>query len=279
MQQTLESIGWRLARALILISGIVLIIGPMFLVMINTLKTQQEAALNFFGLPTSFNLDNYRSLLTNHLYWVHLRTSVIITVASIICVVVLVPAASYAIVRNFEKKYYKFVFFFLLMGLFIPAQVIILPVVMRMSSLNMMTPTGLIMLYATFSLTQGVFLFSNYLRSLPTEIEESARVDGCSVLQTFIHVVLHLTKPIIATLIVINALWFWNDFMLPLLILNRARDMWTLPIFQFNFRTEYSFNYTMAFTAYTMSMLPMLIVYCLAQKYIIKGLTAGAIKG
>ena len=84
--------------------------------------------------------------------------------------------------------------------------------------------------------------------------------------------------PMLATLVVMDALWFWNDFMLPLLLLNKSREYWTLPLFQYNFKTEYSFNYTMAFTAYFMSMFPIIAVYCFGQKYIISGLTAGAVK-
>ena len=83
----------------------------------------------------------------------------------------------------------------------------------------------------------------------------------------------------ISTLLIMDVLWIWNDFMLPLLILNRTQEIWTLPLFQYNFKTEYSFNYTMAFTAYLLAMLPMLIIYCMGQKYIVKGLTAGSVKG
>jgi raffinose/stachyose/melibiose transport system permease protein len=143
----------------------------------------------------------------------------------------------------------------------------------------MLNQTGLIVLYATYSLTRGVFLFVNYIRTMPIELEEAARVDGCNVLMTYVNVVLPLTVPMLSTLIIMDALWYWNDFMLPLMILNRSRSFWTLPLFQYNFRTEYSFNFTMAFTAYLVSMLPILIVYILGQKNIIKGLTAGAIKG
>ena len=117
------------------------------------------------------------------------------------------------------------------------------------------------------------------MRGLPYEIEEAAQIDGCSVFQTYVRIVLPLVKPMIATITILDLLWFWNDFLLPLLMLNRSRDIWTLPLFQYNFKTEYSFNYTMAFTAYLMAMLPMLIIYCFGQKYIIKGLTAGSVKG
>ena len=192
---------------------------------------------------------------------------------------VLVPAVSYSIARNYTKRYYKSIYYYLLMGLFIPSQVIMLPVTKLMTNLNLLNRTGLILLYLAFSLTQGVFLFVNYIKGLPYEIEESAFMDGCNVFQTYTRIVLPLIKPMISTLLIMDLLWIWNDFMLPLLILNRSQELWTLPLFQYNFKTEYSFDYTMAFTAYLMSMLPMLIVYCLGQKHIIKGLTAGSVKG
>ena len=166
-----------------------------------------------------------------------------------------------------------------MMGLFVPSQVVLLPVTKMMSKLNMLNHAGLIILYAAFGLTQGVFLFVNYIRGLPYEIEESAQIDGCSVFQTYVKIVLPLVKPMISTLLIMDTLWIWNDFMLPLLILNRSQAIWTLPLFQYNFKTEYSFNYTMAFTAYLLAMLPMLTIYCMGQKYIVKGLTAGSVKG
>lgn len=208
-----------------------------------------------------------------------MRNSLKITVISVGLILIFVPSVSYAVARNFEKRYYRTVYYYLLMGLFIPSQVIMLPVTKMMTKLGFLNHTGLIVLYAAFSLTQGVFLFVNYIRGLPYEIEESAQIDGCSVLGTYVRIVLPLVKPMLSTLLIMDALWIWNDFMLPLLILNRAQEIWTLPLFQYNFKTEYSFNYTMAFTAYLLAMLPMLIIYCLGQKYIIKGLTAGSVKG
>jgi len=218
-------------------------------------------------------------LFSNSKYWVFLRNSIKITVISVGLILIFVPSLSYAIARNTDKKYYNYIYYYLLMGLFIPSQVIMLPVTKMMTSLNKLDHTGLIILYLSFSLTKGVFLFVNYIKGLPYEIEESAYIDGCSVFKTYVNIILPLVKPMIATLLIMDALWIWNDFMLPLLILNRSKNIWTLPLFQYNFKTEYSFNYTMAFTAYLMAMAPMLLIYCMCQKYIIKGLTAGAIKG
>lgn len=274
-----EGLGWRIARDLLLLSGLFLILMPLFLVVINSFKTLEEAGRNFFALPSSLNFNNFKELFENNNYWVFARNSLVISITSVSFILALVPAVSYSIARNYTKRYYKGVYYYLLMGLFIPSQVIMLPVTKLMTSLNLLNRTGLILLYMAFSLTQGVFLFVNYIRGLPYEVEESAFIDGCNVFQTYIRIVLPLVKPMLATLLIIDLLWIWNDFMLPLLILNRSKDFWTLPLFQYNFKTEYSFDYTMAFTAYLMSMLPMLIVYCLGQKHIIKGLTAGSVKG
>ena len=270
---------WLVLRNIILLCGLILILFPLWLVLINSFKTLEEAGKNFFALPSRLNFDNYRELFANSNYWIFLRNSLKITVISIILILILVPSISYAIARNFNKKYYKTIYYYLLLGLFIPSQVVLLPVTKMMSKLNMLNHGGLILLYAAFSLTQGVFLFVNYIRGLPYEIEESAQIDGCSVFQTYVRIVLPLVKPMISTLLIMDVLWIWNDFMLPLLILNRTQEIWTLPLFQYNFKTEYSFNYTMAFTAYLLAMLPMLIIYCMGQTYIVKGLTAGSVKG
>ena len=271
--------GWFLVRNLILAAGLILILLPLWLVLIISFKTLEEAGKNFFALPSGLNFANYQELFSNSNYWVFLKNSFVITVFSLALILIFIPSVSYAIARNYEKRYYKFVYFYLLMGLFIPSQVILLPVTKMMSQLKMMNHQGLILLYAAFSLTQGVFLFVNYIRGLPYEIEESAQIDGCSVFQIYVKIVLPLAKPMLSTIVIMDTLWIWNDFMLPLLILNRSRDIWTLPLFQYNFKTEYSFNYPMAFTAYLLAMLPMLIIYCLGQKYIVKGLTAGSVKG
>jgi raffinose/stachyose/melibiose transport system permease protein len=273
-----DDLPWRAARNLVLLAGFFLILAPLYLVLVNSFKTLEEAGRDFFAPPRSLNLENFRNLFAAQNYLGYVSNSAFITVLALLIESVLVPAASYAIVRNFKRPYYRFVYFFLLMGLFIPSQVVILPVTKFMTGLKMLNQGGLILLYAAYCLTRGVFLYVNYLKSLPLELEEAARVDGCSVLQTYVRVILPLTGPMMATLIVMDALWYWNDFMLPLMILNRSRQFWTLPLFQYNFKTEYSFDYTMSFTAYLMSMLPVLAVYVIGQKNIIKGLTAGAIK-
>ena len=269
---------WHTLRNIILLIGLALILFPMYLVVINSFKTLEEAGKNFFALPKVLSFDNVSALLKSQNYFRYVGNSVLVSVLSMSVVAVFVPLVSYAIARNLKKRYYKFLYLYMLLGLFIPSQVILLPIVKQMAALRLMNQWGLILLYITFSLTRGAFLFVNYIRALPIEIEEAAQIDGCNVLMTYFRIVVHLIKPMISTLVIMDILWYWNDFMLPLFLLNKSRDMWTLPLFQYNFKTEYSFDYPMAFTAYLLALLPVLAVYCLCQKHIINGLTAGAVK-
>lgn len=273
-----EGLGWRIGRDVVIALGLILILAPLYVVIVNTFKDLEEASKGFFALPQSLNFQNYEELFSKNNFWNYVKNSAYITVISIVLVIIINPAVSYAIARNFHRRYYKAVYFYIILGLFIPFQVIMLPVTKIMTNMDLLSPNGLILLYAALSLSKGVFMFVNYIQSLPYEVEEAARIDGCNAFQVYTKIVLHLIGPMLATLIVMDTLWFWNDFQLPLMILNKSPDYWTLPLFQYNFKSEYSFNYTMAFTAYFMCMFPVLIVYALGQKYIISGLTAGAVK-
>ncbi|MFR8337985.1 MAG: carbohydrate ABC transporter permease [Eisenbergiella massiliensis] len=273
-----EGIIWKTFKCVVIILGLILILGPVFVIFINTMKTMQEAGRDFFALPSSFNFDNYKELFSRSDFWSSFRNSLIVTVTSVSLIVIVIPALSHAVARNLNKKYYKLLYYYILAGIFIPFQVLMLPMVKQMTQIKLLNQFGLILLHLTFSLPTGLFLFVNYIRSLPAEVEEAARVDGCNVFQTYVRIVIHLIKPMIATIIVMDSLGCWNNFMMALLILNKNHSMWTLPLMQYNFKAEYSFNYTMAFTAYIVCMIPIVIVYALGQKYIIKGLTAGAVK-
>ena len=273
-----EGIVWKTFKVLVILLGMVLILGPIFVIFINSMKTMQEAGRNFFALPSGLNFDNYKELFGRSDFWSSFRNSTIVTVTSVTLIVLIIPALSYAVARNLNKKYYKMLYYYILAGIFIPFQVLMLPMVKQMTQLKRLNQFGLILLHLTFSLPTGLFLFVNYIRSLPAEVEEAARVDGCNVFQTYVQIVFHLIKPMIATIIVMDSLGCWNNFMMALLILNKSHNMWTLPLMQYNFKAEFSFNYTMAFTAYIVCMIPIVIVYALGQKYIIKGLTAGAVK-
>lgn len=266
--------------AVILYIGILVILFPMYLTVVTAFKTPAESAQNFFALPSSLYLENFKEVIYSNNFFVYVKNSFTITIVSIVLILLVVPITAYAIARNMDKLYYKSIYNLFSLGIFIPFQVIMLPVTKLMTSLSLLDKTGLIILYLTFALPQGVFLYVGYIRtSVPVDLEESAYIDGCSKLRTYISIIFPMLKPMTATIIIMNALWIWNDFQLPLLILNRSASYWTLPLFQYNFKSQYVFEYNLAFASFVLSIIPILIVYMVFQKHIIDGLTSGAVKG
>lgn len=269
-----------IAVYLFLIIGVVLIIYPIFLTVITSLKTPQELSKDFFAMPARFMLDNFKGVIFSSEYPRTVLNTVVITVASSFGVILFIPMVSYSIARNMKtKKYYMFLYFFLLLGTFVPFTVKMLPLIKVMSVMNMLNISGLIVVYVASAVCEGVFLYVAFIQGIPGELEEAAYIDGASTFLTYFKVIFPLLKPMTSTVLIKNGLWFWNDFLLPLLALNKSPDNWTLTLFQYNFKTTHSVNYPMIFAAFLLSMLPVMILYSFMQKKIIGGLTNGAVKG
>jgi len=264
----------------VVLLGAALVLLPMYLTVVTAFKTPQEISRSFFALPKSFYLENFRYILNRSDFMTYVRNSLVVTVSSVGLIVAVTPAVSYAIARKMDtSRFYRGIYYYLLMALFVPFQVIMVPLTLVLDKLQLMNLPGLIVCYVAFSLSQAVFLYVGYLRSIPAELEEAATIDGCSVGQTYVRIIFPLLMPMTATVIILNALWIWNDFMLPLLVLNRSARMWTMPLFMFNFKNQYSFEANLAFAAFLLALLPILGLYVFMQKYIVAGLTAGAVKG
>jgi len=268
----------KLFNYIILFSGVGVIGYPIYLTIITALKTTQETSQSFFALPKSFYLGNFIEVINKANFTTFLLNSFIITSLSLILIVILAPLTSYAIARNLDKTYFKLVFGYMTIGIFIPFQVIMVPLTKLMTRLNMLNKFGIIVLYLTFSLIQSVFLYVGYIKTLPIDMEEAAYIDGCNILQGYIKVIFPLLKPITATIVVMNTLWIWNDFLLPLLILNRSQKYWTIQLFQYNFKSQYMFDYNLAFASFFLSTLPVVLIYVIMQKHIVAGITQGAVK-
>ena len=211
----------------LLITGMIVILYPFYLTIITALKTPQESSQSFFSFPQSFYLGNFVNVLQKANYFVFFRNSAVVTLVSVFLIMVLIPMCSYAIARNMEKRYYKTMYFYLLAGIFVPFQVIMVPLVKYLAKLKLCNIPGLIIMCVTLASSQGVFLLVNYIRSVPRDLEEAAYIDGCGTVKAYVKIVLPMIKPILATIFVLNALWVWNDFQMPLLILNQSQDMWT----------------------------------------------------
>ncbi|HIW41782.1 MAG TPA: carbohydrate ABC transporter permease [Candidatus Mediterraneibacter vanvlietii] len=259
--------------------GALVILLPFYVTVITAFKTPEQSAKNFFSFPTGLYLDNFKSVFEKAGYFKYFMNSVIVTVSSLILIYILVTMISYAIARSMRRSgYYKVIYGLIVLGMFVPFQVIMVPLVQFMGGLGLSNKFGLILLHVTYAAMQAVFLLVNYIRNVPEDLEEAAYIDGCTTVQAYVKIVLPLLKPMTSTVLVLNALWIWNDFQMPLMILNKLPETWTLPLFQYNFKSQYSFDYNMAFASYLIAMIPVLIAYICAQKHIVAGLTAGAVK-
>ena len=264
---------------LILGIGILLIIYPLFLTVISAFKTEPEITKNFLALPESFYLGNFKNILSRPDYYQAVGNTLYITILSLAGMIVVLPMVSYSIARKMDvSRFYKYLYFFLLVGIFVPFQVKMMPLIKTMSRLHMLTPTGIIIVYVASSICEGVFLYVAFIQGVPTELEEAAYIDGASPFTTFIRIVYPLLKPPMVTLLIVIALRVWNNFMYPLLLL-QGQNSRTLPLTVFFFKGDLSIQWNILFAATTLVILPLMIVYFILQKQIISGMLNGSVKG
>lgn len=263
----------------ILCLGILLIVLPIYITIVTAMKTAGESLRSFFSLPSTFMMDNFARVITSTGYWRSFANTLMITVIVLVGNIVIMPPLSYAVTRSMgSSRIFKALYIYLLIGIFIPFQVKMIPLVKMMSAFGMATPVGLAILCIGSNTCESTFLYVGFMQSLPAEIEEAAYIDGASTARTFYEIVMPLITPIMATALIKEALWIWNDFMLPMLILTK-NDYFTLSLYAYNFKSIDQTDFGALFACYILQMLPMLIFYLFAQKHIIGGLTAGSVKG
>lgn len=267
---------WKYA---LLVVGGILILVPLLVTVFSSFKTTKDIMNHFFSLPNPFTLSNYQRLIADGIggyFW----NSAVITILSLIAVAIFIPAAAYSIARNMSKrKAFNIMYSLLILGIFVPFQVIIIPITVMMSKLGLANMYGLVILYLTYAIPQTLFLYVGYIKiSVPDSLDEAAEIDGADKFTTYRQIIFPMLKPMHATTLIINALWFWNDFMLPLLVLNKDSKMWTLPLFQYNYQGQYFNDYGPSFASYIVGIITITIVYLIFQKNIISGMSNGAVK-
>lgn len=268
-----------IGKYILLTVGGVLILIPLLVTVFSSFKTTKDIMGNFFSFPNPGTLDNYRRLLADGIggyFW----NSTVITVISVLLVMFFVPMAAYSIARNISKKRaFSLMYSFLILGIFVPFQVIMIPITVMMSKLGLANMWGLMLLYLTYAVPQTLFLYVGFIKmGVPESLDEAAEIDGASKITTYFKIVFPMLKPMHATTLIMNALWFWNDFMLPLLILNKDSKMWTLPLFQYNYQGQFFNDYGPSFASYVVGIITITIVYVIFQKNIIAGMSNGAVK-
>ena len=272
-----EKSNWSLTIILILTSVTVLI--PLYVTVVMAFKTTSQAVDgNAFSLPAPFTLDGFRQAWTLTDFPRAFMFSALITAGTVVGTILLGAMVSYAISRNWDRRLFRWSFYYLLAALFIPFPVVALPQIQLTGLAHLDNPWGVTLLHIVFQLSFSVLLFTAFLRSIPGELEESARIDGASTWQTFWTLIFPLLAPMSATVGIFAFLASWNDFMMPSLITADPSQQ-TLPVVQNIFQTQFSNNYNVSFASYLMAMAPAIIVYLFTQRWVMEGVTQGAVKG
>lgn len=251
---------------------------PIVLTVINGFKPMSEMTNSFFALPEKFSADNFREVIKTTSFFRALYNSVIVTTISVFGIVLISVMASYGIVRR-RSKYNQVLYFLFVMGMAMPFTTIMVSSMRVVGFLHLRGRFALILMYFALGIPLAVFLFSGFIRaSVPIELEESARIDGADPWRIFFQIVLPLMRAPIMTVVMLDTIWIWNDFLLPSILLSSKSNR-TLPLSQFVFVSKYNTKYNLQFAAFTMAMIPIFILFISCQKYIIKGVAAGAVKG
>lgn len=262
----------------LLIITAILVILPLLFIFINSFKGLVDFTKNVFGLPHEIQFGNYPLAWEQGNFFRLISNSLIITIISVVALIFLGALASYPIAR---KKLFggNFIYILFLSGLMIPPQVIAIPLFILGKYLGLLdTLPGLIFVYIAAQLPITVFIFVGFMRGIPVEIEEAAHIDGCSNIGTFWRIIFPLVKPAIATVSILGSLNIWNDFFYPLILINTKENM-TVTLGLFAFRSFFRVTFTNLFAYMSSMIIPMIILYIVLQKFIIKGMTAGAVKG
>ncbi|WP_067837692.1 carbohydrate ABC transporter permease [Amphibacillus sediminis] len=251
-------------------------IYPFYLVIVNSFKTRGEIFRSPLNLPIDFILDNYPVAFARLEFVQSFYNSALVTSGSIVLIVFCTSMAAYALSRRPSKTSSVIYFLFAILML-VPFQSIMIPLVAIFGAVDMLNRTGLAIMYLGLGSSLAIFLYFGALRGIPKALDEAAIMDGCNRFQIYWYIMLPMLKPTTVTVIVLNAIWFWNDYLLPSLVINRP-GMHTIPLKTFYFFGEYSRQWNLALAGLVLAIIPIIILYMFLQKYIIKGISDGSVK-
>ncbi|MFZ4451224.1 carbohydrate ABC transporter permease [Salibacterium aidingense] len=261
-----------------LIAFVIVNAYPIFWMIMNAFKTGQDFSLNPFGLPSEWVFSNFETAWFTANIGTYFFNSIFVGLAAVIISVITGGLASYFLSR-FQFKGKKFLYAFLVVGLLIPIHATLVPMYILMQNLGILnTHLALIFPYVAFNLPITIFLLTSFMSSFPKEIEESAIMDGCGVFRIFWSIMLPMTKPAIATAVIINFINNWNEFAFALVLIN-DEALQTLPLGLANFAGAYTTNYPAQMAGLTIVLIPTIIFYLVMEKQIVEGMTQGAVKG
>ena len=281
----------RVKNILIEIIAIVLFIiflYPFFIVVINAAKASNDIIRDPLSLPTDWGLiwENMKAVMDNPNmnYWHSFLSSTIITVLSLVTITLFSSMAAWVLVRS-KTKWSNIIFFGFVAAMVIPFQVVMLPLlswyreISKFIGIPMLSSyPGIVVAYIGFGASMTIFILHGFIKNIPYGLEEAALIDGCTPEKIFFTIIFPLLKPIQMTVLILNGVWIWNDFLLPSLMLGLNGKVKTLPIAVTSFVGSYVKQWDLILTSTLLAMLPIIIFFLFAQKHIIKGMVEGAIK-
>ena len=267
---------------LILCALVVVFLAPIIFIIVNSFKGKFFISDNPFSFPTSqtfVGLTNYINGLEKTGFLSAMGWSFFITILSVLGIIVFTSMTAYYITRVKSKTtsaiYYIFVF-----SMIVPFQMVMFPMVKLADILHLANPLGMVALYLGFGSGLSVFMFSGFIKSIPLEIEEAAMIDGCNPLQTFFHIVFPILKPTAITVAILNAMWIWNDYLLPYLVIGLSTEYKTIPVvIQMLVGSNGNRDMGAMMAMLVLAIIPIVIFYLMCQKHIIEGVVSGAVKG
>jgi len=275
----MNEFGWRQAlRIITLLIVTVLILLPLLATLLAGFKTQGDLATNPFLLPRQWHFEFYGQIINDPQFWTYLWNSLFISVVTTILTVIVASMAAFvfAHIRFFGSDY---IFGYLLMGLMFPFAAAIIPLFIKVRDFGLLdTPWGVIVPQVAFGLAFSILLFRTFFDEMPKELFEAARVDGCTYPRFYLAFTLPLSMPIIATVATFIFTGSWNNYLLPLIMLN-SRETYTWPLGMLQFQGEYIVEWNKVLAFVTLSLAPAIVFFLAAQRYIVAGLTGGAVKG
>jgi raffinose/stachyose/melibiose transport system permease protein len=244
----------------------------------SSLKTSAEFALNIFSLPSAINFENYQKILAKGSIFRAYFNSAFASVISVTLIVVLAFSVAYFLAR-FQFPGKRVIYLFFMFGVLVPVYALLVPVFLTFSKLGFLNNQfTIIPPMVAFSLSGSIFLMESYIRSIPVEIEEAAFMDGSSLINTILYIIFPMSRPIVATSIILTFMSTWNEFAFPLVLLRNPK-LKTLPLWLNTFKGEYSIDLVGQMAALVMVSFPVILLYLFFNEKIIQGMTSGAIKG
>lgn len=269
----------RLILEIVMIILSLLFLYPLILAIINSFKSFSEVMSDVIAMPQQFNFDNYAYVWKYINYPRLFINNTIITLIGLIGIILFSSVAAYKLSRT-QSKWSNMIYLLCIIPMLIPFQSIMLTVLQLAKNLHLSDSTwGLGILYWGFGAPLAVFIYHGFVKGIPREIDESATIDGASGFKLFFLVIFPLLQSVTTTIIIIDVMWIWNDFLLPLLMVNGSPATKTLTLAAYTFVGQYTSDWQYAMTAMAMAVMPSIIVFVLLQKYIVRGVVAGAVKG